>query len=549
MSQPNQDDDQNIRRSFVSKKTFGKTITENSVARNTSGVNDTIVPSRNQSNSSQMNQTSEQNNRRSFVPMAAPYAWNPPTLNAVPVNLPGGNSLVRSQPATVNQSSWNQMAGNSLVRNRPMWKEMAGNQPATVNQSSWNQMAGNSLVRNRPTWKEMAGNQSVKNSLVGNSRAGNLTLGNPSNVMAGKRPAGNPVTDNMQATTLLRTNPLARNSMAGIQLVAEKSQKGGSQVPNLATSTGKTGASVFPSSFNASPTLHEDQSGMYTNVYRQPLAYDRKNTIYRQNSPDYSQSGKSSYGIGSVNTLRRYMTQYPGFKKSDIFTPSQSTPWYQNYRRAGNRPFNYQQAYAGYPNFHDQPGGLGYQTRSGYQAGYPGMLQPGQQSYSAINKARDQVPLANDFKDNDASDIYNENPEDTAYTTSNTIQDETTSALPSYQALSSDETAAENFGSGSGFGSASGSGFAEPVDMETTADFQEPQVLSGSGSGVDEGFMNPGLLGGASDVAFMLAGTNNKPPVFPAPGLPMNLTRQQAIDIYKSAMYFAGLIGEGEWKT
>ena len=511
MSQPNQDDDQNIRRSFVSKKTFGKTLTENSVAQNTSGVNDTIVPSRNQSNSSQMNQTSEQNNRRSFVPMAAQYTWNPPTLNAVAANLPGGNSLARSQPATVNQSLWNQMAGNSLVRNRPMWKEMAGNQPATVNQSSWNQMAGNSLVRNRPTWKEMAGNQSVGNSLVGNSRAGNLTLGNPSNLMAGKKLAGNPVTDNSQATTVLRTNPLARNSVGGIQLVAGKSQ---------------------------------------TNVYRQPLSYDRKHTIYRQNAPDYSQSAKSSYGIGSVNTFGRSMTQYPGFKKSDILTPSQITPWYQNYRGAGNRPFNYQQAYAGYPNFHDQPGGLGYQARSGYQVGYPGIFQPGQQGYyPAVNKARDQVPLANDFKDNDASDKYNENPEDTAYTTSNTIEAETTNTLPSYQALSSDDTAAENFSSGSGFGSASGSGFAEPVDMETTADFQEPEVLSGSGSGVDEGFMNPGLLGGASDVAFMLAGTNNKPPVFPAPGLPINLTRQQAIDIYKSAMYFAGLIGAGEWKT
>jgi len=50
-------------------------------------------------------------------------------------------------------------------------------------------------------------------------------------------------------------------------------------------------------------------------------------------------------------------------------------------------------------------------------------------------------------------------------------------------------------------------------------------------------------------VAFMLAGTHNdriKPPSFPLPGLPMNLTRKQALDIYKSALYFAGLLQEGK---
>ena len=83
-------------------------------------------------------------------------------------------------------------------------------------------------------------------------------------------------------------------------------------------------------------------------------------------------------------------------------------------------------------------------------------------------------------------------------------------------------------------------------EFDDTADLKEPEPeFSGSGSGYNEKDLRDDI----SKVAFMLAGTNDNPnmPPFPVPGLPMNLTRQQAIDIYKSALYFAGLLqGDGE---
>ena len=527
-----------------------------------------------------MNQNKDQNNRRSFVPVAAVYAGNPFVRNSVVGKLPDGNSWAGNSPG--NQLEANPAAGNALARNQPVWNQMAGGRSAT------NGVARNSLAANLPVWNpgnqpvanlaagnwpaakqqvlspvsgnsvagnKTAANQLAGNTLVDNSKAANYFLGNPSasNSMLRKQPARNPVaqnqitensfTRNSQIGNLypLKTKPLLSHSLVG------NPRTGSSQVSNYLTSTEKAGASMFSSSSNAGPTFHEDLSGMYTNLYRQPSIYDRKNTIYRQNMPDYGHSATPNYD--TRNVYGRYSTPSSGVRKSDVVTTRQNTHDYQNYQQMGKTPPSYQttqqsgyQGYAAYPGFLDQQQRRGYQASPGYQVGYSSTLQQRQQGIYPATSAkdvRDRVPVANNFKENNASNKSDQYADSPNY---NTIPATTNTPISS-QSLSTDNTVNESSRSGSG------SGFDEPDDMENTADFQEQQELSGSGSGEEDGFMNPALLGGASDVAFMLAGANHKPPPFPAPGLPMNLTRQQAIDIYKSAMYFAGLMGNGKRKN
>lgn len=510
MSQANPGNDQDTRRSSVLNKTIGNVVRENSTVGITSVLNNTIFRSRN-SNSSQRDRERDQNNRRSFVPVVAGYTGNPMTTHSAAGDLPS-----ESQPTTANQSApWRQTERKPLEGNTTVWPAMAGNQPAG-------------------------------NSLVGIPHSGNHSLGNlsASNLTAGKPMATN--------TTLVSAKQLLRETVAGKKPVSGDTHIGSSQVPSYSTNAGQAGAPMFSSSSNAGPIFHEDRSGIHTNAHRGLSKYDRKSTIYRPNSADYvGQTATTRYEMSTVNPYRRYSTQYPGLKKSSIFTPNQNTTGYQNYQQVGNKPSNYQHGYRSgyisYPSFHLQQGRRGFQVWRGYH-GYPATLQQEQRAhFPGANDVRDQVPQTpNKFKDPDASHASSETPEDAVYPISNTIQIKppdqwaATSTEPSSQSLSSDNADTEGSTSGSA------SAFDEPNNMENAADYEEPQALSGSGSGYDDGYMNPSLIGGASDIAFMLAGTKNKPPAFPAPGLPMNLTRQQAIDIYKSAMYFAGLMGAGE---
>ncbi|KAK2570246.1 Latrophilin Cirl [Acropora cervicornis] len=183
-----------------------------------------------------------------------------------------------------------------------------------------------------------------------------------------------------------------------------------------------------------------------------------------------------------------------------------------------------------------QHGRRDYQTTSPHQR-----LQ---EQHSKLGNVRDKVPSSKKFKYHKASKKSSKKSARSSLTKFNTIQIKlpnklstpNSATLPQSSSLD-DDTATE------GLTSASGSGSEFPSDLTDADGFEEPEDFSVSGSGYDNGYLNPGLIGGTSDIAFMLADAKNRPPAFPAPGLPMNLTRQQAIDIYKSAMYFAGLMG------
>ena len=584
LTQVNQGNDQNNRRTFVPTKSVGKTVAENLMPRN-----NTTVPLRN-SSSQQINQTKDQNNRRSYVPLATGYGVNPLAGNTMAGNLPAGNSLARNQlgtnppagnlvstkQAVVNPVAGkpvlNPMAGNSLAGNRLGTNQPAGNwgnsmvaKQAVVNPvagiPALNAMAGNSLAGNRPGTIQPAGNSLATQQAIVNPVAGNPVM-KPvvGNSLAGNQPVWNQMAGNLSTGKHTAGNPSSRNSVVGNKPVGSlpvgKTQVGNSQVSNYLTSAGQPGAPMFSSSLNAGATINEDRSGIYTSLYRQPSTYDRKNTINRQSSLGYSQLATPPNGLGNIGGNGRYSTPLSGVKKSGVYTPIRNTPGYQNYQQMGNRPpnYSYQQTrysgYTGYPGFQNQQGMRGYSASLGYQVGYPGILQQRQQShYPATKQIRDRIQVANNVKNSNKSD---QNFTTMISANSNTIQIKlpdkpaTANSPPSIQSASPDNIPAES--SGSGLGSGSGSGFDEPVDMENTTNFEESPELSSSGSGDTEYLnMNTGLNGDVSDVAFMLAGTNHDTPPYPAPGLPMNLTRQQALDIYKSAMYFAGLMRPGEW--
>ena len=449
LSQANQDNDQNIRRSFVPATTVGNTVNGSLVARNTSDLSNVTVLLR---NATQKNQTNDQNSRRSYVPMAAGYT---------------GNLLARNPPAGI------QTTGN------PQKSQMAGNSAAAT------QLAGNFPAANSP----------VENQLVGN----------PSNLAPRNQQAGNISAGNLLPFGRYSTKPASEQNSA----------------------------SMFPTSSNDGPISHEDRSGLYTNLYRQPVSsYDRKNTIYHQTSPiaNYYSGGKISPSSSDV-------------RRGGIITSDQYAHSYQKYpQQMGHSAPKYQQysSYPGYPNYQQQQWRRGYTASPGYQVNYPGTSQ---QSFYPTTKSHDSALEHLDKKwsvPGNSKDEDDNMPSQQPSTIQRKLPENAVrkSTYPTTQSLPVDN--APSSGAGSGIDE------SDDIDLENTADIQESRELSGSGSGNDDEDLN----GDTSNVAFMLAGTQshrNKPPSIPVPGLPMNLTRQQAIDIYKSALYFAGLLREGEW--
>ena len=543
MSQVNQGSDQNIQRTFIPEATDSDTGA-NLVARNKSDSKNTTVPLRNITQKSQT--INDQNSRRSYVPAVAGYVGNTPVGNPLAGNTLAGSLLAGTQ-LTRNLPVGNQMAGIFLAGN-----QQAGNLPAG------NQLAGNQLAGKIPAANQLAGNQLARNPSMGNPSARNQLAGSlpAGNQLAGSLPVGTLSMGNPSTRDQLAGNPLAGNISAGISLALNTNNtKQASNKSNYFTNTGTTDASMFSTSSNDGPISHEDQSGIFTNLYRQPSTYDRKNTIYHQNSlpPSY-------YGPGNVNTYGKVSSQSSDVRKAGI--SSQSDPFtrsYLNYpQQMRHSAPNYQRysSYPRYPSYQQQEWRRGYRAGPGYQVNYPGMLQ--KSFYPVTKYARDRVPthqwkkvaVASHPKDNEngvkgtfdgissshPSTIQIKLPEKPVKTVAKSTTPRTQSPFP-----------ADDFPSSGS--ESSGSGFDEPIDMDDTADLQESEPeLSGSGSGYDDVNVN----GDISNVAFMLAGTNNNQnmPPFPVPGLPMNLTRQQAVDIYKSALYFAGLLREeGEWPT
>ena len=560
LTQLNQDNNQSIRRLFATNKTVKNAVAENSLARNTFDINNTTAPSRS-SNSTQMNQT-DKNNRWLYAPMAAGYTGNVLASNIMeekqavkPVagNLLAGNSKVGNTIARNmlmrNLSTSNSTEGNSLLAgNQTAGKHrvdipMAGNS-STSNQPVSNTTAENSLLKDQPAGNLVAGNHLAVNLTDYNSPDGNLPAGSPwvrnstagnqsvrvsmarnqsvANSLVRKSQAGN-----LQGRNLMAENKPASNSRTG------KAEAGNSHVSTYFTNTMQPGALVFSSSFNAGPTIPEDRSGIYTNLYRQPSKNVKKDIISHQTSPAYGQSMMLNYGKKS-NAYKSFLTPSSDVRKTNIFTPSQYTGGYRNYQPIGIYPRTKYSGYTGYPVFTGYPGfenqhiRRGYLARPGYQVDYPRKLQPEKPDYHpATLKVYDRAPVSSN-----SSTIQIKLPGKPGTTNTSSL----------YQSFSTpDSTMVKSSGS------ASGSAFDEPVDMENTDDFQESQELSSSGSGDDNEDLNTNPL---SDVAFMLAGTNHKPHPFSAAGLPEKLTRKQALDIFKSALYFAGLMKpEGELLT
>lgn len=452
------DNNQNIRRSFLSVTTLDNTMNQSSVAQNTTNVNNTAELR----GATQKHQINGQNSRRSYVPTAIGYRGN----------------LLAGNPSAANQ-----MAGRSP----------GGNQ------------VGNFPVRNLSAGNQLTGNFPARNPAAGNQLTGNFSVGI------------------RQAATFPNVTKPASNFL---------------------TNREQTGASMFPTSLNDGPTSHEDRSGFYTNISRQPLTYDRKDTIYRQNLPvsnHYSQKNINAYGtISSLSAEPR---------RAGFIPLNQYAQSYQNYQQPmGHKGPNYQQysSYSGYPSYQQQQWRRGYSAGPGYQVSYPGISQQ-------YKEPRDRVPILLDknwsvpmtMKESE-NHIYNKH-DDTLLPMPSTIQRKLPekparkSTSPRIQSLPADNIPS----SGSGSGLDDSDVISDEPD-DTTADIQESKEFSVSGSGDNDEDLN----GDTSNVAFMLAGTHNdriKPPSFPLPGLPMNLTRKQALDIYKSALYFAGLLREGKW--
>lgn len=519
LTQSNQENDENSRRSFVLNKTLSNKVTEKSPAQNISNMNLTTVLSP-ISNLTQVNQTVAENNRRSFVPlMAKSYAKSPLT----------GNVVVRTQLAGTTVSG-NLQKSNSSIRNT----------------TEGNSLGGNSVTRG---WQ--AGYPVGKNLVLANDSTRNISEGNKAPVknqvgilVAGNRPVDKSYNGSQPGATLLVGNPSSGSTLIGSSIVRDKPAAnvvaGDSHVSRFLTNAEHTSASVFPNSYNAGPsTVPEDRSGIYTNLYRYPSTYDKKDAIYRQ-----------------ASTVHDHSTLYN-------HNPSQTTGAYRNYQHPGNYPWSQYSRYTGYPgyvsylNLKEQqtrrsylarrpsyPGYPGYvsypnfkkqQTRRGYlartpsyQVGYPRALRHGKQvNYSTTKQVHSKYTAKTDVQNNKTSNKTDQYSAPEVSSNSNTIQ----------------EKFPDNPMDVESSGSSSGSGFEEPVEMGNEADFEEPRELITSGSGDESGDLNTNPV---SDVAFMLAGTNHKLRPLSVAGLPKKLTRKQALDIYKSAMYFAGLMKEGK---
>ena len=451
-------------------------------------------------------------------------------------------------PSAAAESSWYQMAGNqltakqgvgnqtlpnlllgSLISNRSSAKQFSGNQPVKTAPFLPYQMA-----RKYPLWKQNAGNQRVENPSIDKSTARNRFQGSilATNTMVGKVPltkgvtgnqlAGNLPAKNSQVATLMTMKPeVQMNPVAQTWPVTDNLQTGSLQARGSLASARQASSLLLTSPSKAGLMYNRGQSG----TYKQPFLYDRKSAIYAPSSANFGQPPKLNYSAENV-------------KKSDIFSPFLNRPWFQYYPPMGNRP-PFLPRFTGYPDFF-QHGRRDYQTTSPDQR-----LQ---EQHSKLGNVRDKVPSNKKFK-HKASKKSSKKSSTSSLTKFNTIQIKLPDKLsmPNSATLSQsssldDDTAAEGLASASG----SGSGSEFPSDLTDADGFEEPEDFSVSGSGYDDGYLNPGLIGDTSDIAFMLADAKNRPPAFPAPGLPMNLTRQQAIDIYKSAMYFAGLMGAGE---
>ena len=507
-------------------------------------------------------------------------------------NLSKNNSQLSWYQAAQNQPFWKQNAGNQVaakfLRPNPLsstpFPNAPGMYPSAVAQSSWYQMAGNQL-----TAKQGVGNQTLANLLLGTLTAGNRFLSNRSSekpfsgnqpvktapflpyqmarkyplrkqnarnqrvenpsivksttrnrfqgsilatkTMVGKVPltkgvtgnqlAGNLPGKNSQVATLMTMKPEVQiNPVVQTWPVTANLQTGSLQVRGSLASARQASSLLLTSPSKAGLIYNRGQSS----IYKQPSLYDRKSAIYAPSSANFGQPPKLNYSTENV-------------KKSDIFSPFLNRPWFQYFPPMGNRP-PFQPRFTGYPDFF-QHGRRDYQTTSPHQR-----LQ---EQHSKLGNVRDKVPSSKKFKYHKASKKSSKKSARSSLTKFNTIQIKlpnklstpNSATLPQSSSLD-DDTATE------GLTSASGSGSEFPSDLTDADGFEEPEDFSVSGSGYDNGYLNPGLIGGTSDIAFMLADAKNRPPAFPAPGLPMNLTRQQAIDIYKSAMYFAGLMGAGE---
>ena len=535
LTQSNQENDENSRRSFVLNKTLSNKVTEKSPAQNFSNMNLTTVLSP-ISNLTQVNQTVAENNRRSFVPlMAKSYAKSPLT----------GNVVVRTQLAGTTVSG-NLQKSNSSIRNA----------------TEGNLLGGNSVTRG---WQ--AGYPVGKNLVLANDSTRNISVGNKAPVknrvgilVAGNRPVDKSYNGSQPGATLWVGNPSSGSTLIGSSIVRDKPATnvvaGDSHVSRFLTNAEHTSASVFPNSYNAGPsTVPEDRSGIYTNLYGYPSTYDKKDAIYRQ-----------------ASTVHDHSTLYN-------HNPSQTTGAYRNYQHPGNYPWSQYSHYTGYPGYvsylnlkeqqtrrsylarrPDYPGYPGYvsypnfkkqQTRRGYlarrpsyQVGYPRALRQGKQvNYSTTKQVHTKYTAKTVVQNNKTSNKTDQYSTTEVSSNSNTIQEkfpDNPSGINTPSLL--DPLSRENMDAAS-FGSSSGSGFEEPVEMGNEADFGEPRELITSGSGDENGDLNTNPV---SDVAFMLAGTNHKLRPLSVAGLPKKLTRKQALDIYKSAMYFAGLMKEGE---
>ena len=461
-------------------------------------------------NLSQVNSGDNQNIRRSFLPVTT--LGNMINRSSVAQNTTNVNSTAGLRGATQKHQINDQNSRRSYVPPGISYSGnlLAGNPPAA------NQMAGRS-----PGGNQLVGNFPARKQSVGNQLTGNFPARNPAvkNELTGNFPVGI-----RQAATFPNVTKPAFNSL---------------------TNREQTGASMFPTSLNDGPTSNEDRSGLYTNLYRQPSAYDRKDTIYRQNVPvfnNYSQGNASVYGTIASSSAEA--------RRTGFIPPYQYTQSYQNYQQSmGRRVPNYQKysSYSGYPSNQQQQWKRGYSAGPGYQVRYPGILQQ-------YKDPRERVPILVDKKWSvpvtmkESENHINNKHDDTSLSMSSTIQRKLRkkpvrkSTSPGIQSLPADNFPSSGSGSGLDYSDVMPD---ESDNANTTADIQESKEFSGSGSGDNDEDLN----GDTSNVAFMLAGTHNdriKSPSFPVPGLPMKLTRKQALDIYKSALYFAGLLREGK---
>ena len=225
LTQSNQENDENSRRSFVLNKTLSNKVTEKSPAQNFSNMNLTTVLSP-ISNLTQVNQTVAENNRRSFVPlMAKSYAKSPLT----------GNVVVRTQLAGTTVSG-NLQKSNSSIRNA----------------TEGNLLGGNSVTRG---WQ--AGYPVGKNLVLANDSTRNISVGNKAPVknrvgilVAGNRPVDKSYNGSQPGATLWVGNPSSGSTLIGSSIVRDKPATnvvaGDSHVSRFLTNAEHTSASVFP---------------------------------------------------------------------------------------------------------------------------------------------------------------------------------------------------------------------------------------------------------------------------------------------------------------